>query len=278
MSTIQEPRLFDVARTAEAGQLSEVISRPPKKLHKILTDESTSALRRYHDVVLGYGGFWALLKYEFIMFFIAPLPGAIGFILRKLFLPRLLGEVGQNVIFGRNLTIRHGHKIRLGDRVILDDHVVLDAKGDDNRGITIGADTIISRNCVLSCKGASIRIGRNSTLGINSLIHAVEGSDVTVGDDAAIAAYVYLIGGGNYGTARLDIPIREQGTFSKGGVAIGDDVWIGSHVQVLDGVTVGRGSILAAGAVVHRDVPTLCVAGGVPAKILRSRIENATNR
>lgn len=254
----------------------QITSAPPQKLHQALTDESKSALQRYRNIVLGRGGLWELLKYELIMLFIAPLPGAIGLTLRKLFFPLLLGEVGSNVIFGRNLTIRHGSKIRLGDRVVLDDNVVLDAKGSGNRGITIGADTIISRNCVLSCKGADIWIGRNSTIGMNSLVHAVEGSDVTVGDHAAIAAYVYLIGGGNYRSDRVDIPMREQGTFSKGGIVVCADVWVGSHVQVLDGVTVGRGSILAAGAVVHRDVPEFSVVGGVPAKILQSRRDNVT--
>jgi acetyltransferase-like isoleucine patch superfamily enzyme len=245
----------------------------PDKLHRQLTDERASALKRYRQIALGRSGLWSLVRYELIMMFIAPLPGAVGFALRRLLFPLILGEVGRKVIFGRNITIRHGTKVRLGDRVVVDDYAVLDAKGDGNEGIEVGADTILSRNCILSCKGGSIRIGRNVAVGINSLVHAVAGSDVVVGDDSAIAAFTYLIGGGNYRTERLDTPFKEQGDYSKGGILVGEGVWIGSHVQVLDGVHVGRHSILAAGAVVHRDVPEYSVAGGVPAKVLRSRLE-----
>jgi acetyltransferase-like isoleucine patch superfamily enzyme len=245
----------------------------PKKLHGQLTDERASALKRYRAMVLGRGGLWSLIRYEIIMLLVAPLPGAAGLVLRRLFYPRILGSVGREVIFGRNITIRHGTKIRLGDRVVVDDNAVLDAKGEGNAGIEIGADTIVSRNCVLSCKGGSIRIGRNVSMGINSLVHAVAGSDVMVGDDAAIAAFTYLIGGGNYRTERLDIAFKEQGDVSRGGVVVENGVWIGSHVQVLDGVRVGAHSILAAGAVVTKDVPRYSVVGGVPARLIRSRLE-----
>jgi len=242
--------------------------------HKMLTNESTSAFQRYCNIVLGRRGFLPLAKYEMVTSVIGPLPGALGLLLRKIFFPRILGQVGHNVIFGKNITLRHGHKIRLGNRVVIDDNVVLDAKGGDNKGIEIGDDTIISRNCVLSCKNGNIRIGRSVSLGIMSLIHAVTCSDVTIGDKTIMAAYTYLIGGGNYHFHRLDIPIKDQGTYSKGGVSIGENVWIGSHVQVLDGVSVGGGSILSAGAVVNRDVPEFSIVGGVPAKSIRSRLDS----
>jgi acetyltransferase-like isoleucine patch superfamily enzyme len=254
--------------------MAQATAEDSKKLHETLTDYSTSALDRYKTMVLGQGSFWDLLNYELVTSLVGSMPGALGLILRQLLFPKLLGSVGKNVIFGRNVTIRHGHKIHLGDRVVIDDNVVLDAKGETNQGITIAADTIISRNCILSCKDGTICIGHNVALGINSLIHAVKGSNVTVGNNVTIAAYTYLIGGGNYHFDRLDLPIKQQGTYSKGGVVIGEGVWIGSHVQVLDGVHVGQGSVLAAGAVVNRDVPDYAIVGGVPAKILKSRLDN----
>lgn len=52
-------------------------------------------------------------------------------------------------------------------------------------------------------------------------------------------------------------------------IVIGDKVWIGANATVLPGVTIGKGAIVAAGAVVHRDVPPFTVVGGVPARILR---------
>jgi acetyltransferase-like isoleucine patch superfamily enzyme len=199
------------------------------------------------------------------------MPGAFGLGLRKIFFPRLLGKVGKNVIFGRNITIRHGYKIEIGDNVIIDDNVLLDAKGDSNRGIEIGNNSMISRNCILSCKGGDITFGNNCAFGINGLVHAIEGSNVTVGNDVVIAAYCYLVGGGTYNSEELDVPFKQQGDMSKGGVLIKDNVWIGSHVQVLDGVTIGTGCIIGAGAVVNRSVADYAVSAGVPAKTIKTR-------
>ncbi len=54
-------------------------------------------------------------------------------------------------------------------------------------------------------------------------------------------------------------------------VVIKNDVWIGANVVVLRGVTVGNGAVLAAGAIVNKDVPDFAIVGGVPAKIIRYR-------
>lgn len=243
-----------------------------EKLHKTLTDESQSALRRYQDMVIGRRNIFALLKYELIILLTSRIPGALGLVLRKIFYPKLLASCGHNPIIGQNVVIRHGSKIRLGDNVVIDDNVVLDAKGDGNEGITIGNDVIIGRNTVFSCKNGSIVIGSNISFGINCIIHSVDESKVVVGDNCPIAAFCYLIGGGNYNYSRTDIPIVKQGIYSKGGIVIEEDVWIGSHVQILDGVTIGRGSIIAAGSAVYRRVRPMSIAGGVPAQTVRKRI------
>ncbi|MGO7601667.1 DapH/DapD/GlmU-related protein, partial [Rhizobium ruizarguesonis] len=55
------------------------------------------------------------------------------------------------------------------------------------------------------------------------------------------------------------------------GIVIGDDVWIGANCVILDGATIGNGAVIAAGAVVTGDIPAMEIAGGVPARVLRSR-------
>ncbi|HER63452.1 MAG TPA: acyltransferase, partial [Desulfobacteraceae bacterium] len=70
---------------------------------------------------------------------------------------------------------------------------------------------------------------------------------------------------------RLDVPIRTQGIRDDGGVAIHDDVWLGGNVTVLGGVTVERGVVAGAGAVVTRSVPAFSICKGVPAKITGRR-------
>jgi acetyltransferase-like isoleucine patch superfamily enzyme len=57
-------------------------------------------------------------------------------------------------------------------------------------------------------------------------------------------------------------------------VKIGNDVWVGARAVILDGITIGDGSIIAAGAVVTKDVPSYAIVGGVPAKVLRYRFES----
>ena len=71
---------------------------------------------------------------------------------------------------------------------------------------------------------------------------------------------------------RIDIPMCEQGDMSPKKVVIGSDVWIGARVIILPGVQIGSGSIIGAGAVVTKDIPPFSVVGGVPAKVIKSRI------
>ncbi len=91
-----------------------------------------------------------------------------------------------------------------------------------------------------------------------------------------IAGNCYL-GGGRYYIDRVDIPIMEQGVYTRGRLTIGDDVWLGAGAVVLDGVKVGKGCIIGAGAVVTKDLPDYSIAAGVPAKVIKSRIENTPN-
>lgn len=69
---------------------------------------------------------------------------------------------------------------------------------------------------------------------------------------------------------RTDIPIKEQGIEARG-ILIQDDVWIGAGVTILDGVEIGRGSVIAAGAVVTKNVEPFSVMAGVPAHLLKCR-------
>ena len=59
----------------------------------------------------------------------------------------------------------------------------------------------------------------------------------------------------------------------NGGVRIGDKVWIATNAMILPGVTIGDGAIVAAGAVVTKDVPPRCMVAGVPAKVIKENVE-----
>jgi maltose O-acetyltransferase len=114
----------------------------------------------------------------------------------------------------------------------------------------------------------NVRIGDNSELGTNCRIH----SDVTIGSYVIMGPDVKIYSR-NHRFSDLNRPIALQGKETKP-TSIGDDVWIGANVIVIAGVRVGAHSVLAAGAVVTRDVPEFAVVGGNPAEVIRDRREN----
>jgi acetyltransferase-like isoleucine patch superfamily enzyme len=136
--------------------------------------------------------------------------------------------------------------------------------------------------------GHKVSIGDYSRL-IISTTPMMPGAFIHIGDQVGMGEFAYLGGAGGLTIGRgciigqyfschpenhvyddTDHEIRMQGVTRKG-IVIGEDCWIGSKVTILDGVTIGRGCVIAAGAVVNKDVPAYSVIGGVPAKIIKNR-------
>lgn len=248
------------------------MSKKDFKIQESITGVRKSKLKRYQELVIGTDKISDLIKYELAMLFLSRLPGAIGIFLRGKFYPKLFSKTGRGVVFGNNMVIRHPKKIILGDNVIIDDNVLLDAKGSENSGITLKDDVFIGRNSILSCKGGEIILEERANVGFNCEIFS--SNKVVIGKDNLIAAYTYVVGGGNYKLERTDIPINQQPDFEgKGGVITEEDVWLAAHVVLLDGTQIGKGSVIAAGAVVSGEIPPYSIAGGVPAKVIKSRIQ-----
>lgn len=236
-----------------------------------LFDEKKSKVAKYQDLVVGRPGLGALVGYELVTLCASWVPGALGLFLRAKLYPLILGHVGRNVVFGANVTIRHPHKITIGDNVVIDDQCCLDAKGTDNRGIVIGNGVFVGRNTILSCKNGDIVLGDRANLGFNCEIFSA--STVQVGSDVLMAAYTYLVGGDHL-YDRVDIPVLQQGRTARG-IDVGSGVWLGTHVVVTDGSTVGRDAIIGAGAVVVGQIPEFAIAVGTPAKVVRDRRTSA---
>lgn len=113
--------------------------------------------------------------------------------------------------------------------------------------------------------GSGIRIGSGSGIGTNAQVRG----PLTIGDNVMMAPGVTILTT-NHRFDRTDIPMIEQGHVSAP-VSIGNDVWIGQRAMIMPGVHIGNGCIVAAGAVVTKDVPDFAVVGGVPARILKYR-------
>ena len=138
----------------------------------------------------------------------------------------------------------------------------------------MGCHTSIDRNLWLHCGGGSapnghgfFSIGDHSYIGCNAVMGA--GGGITIGNHVLIGQCVN-IHSENHIFADPNRLIMEQGV-SYQGVIVEDDVWIGSKATILDGVTIGKGSVVAAGAVVTRSVPPYTIVGGVPAKEIKTR-------
>lgn len=227
-----------------------------------------SPLHKYADIVIGRPGWWRLFKYELVTLFCMPTPGMLGFGLRQLFLPRILRRQGKGAVWNRNVTLRHPHKISIGRRCVIEEYCSLNAQGDDQSGITLGEEVLLGRGTVLGTRNGTIEIGDYSNIGANCRLGTT--SRIRFGKHVLLAANCY-IGGAQHKFDRLDLPIMRQGYDSKGGVVIEDDVWLGAGVMVLDGVTIGTGSVIGAAAVVTRDIPPYSIALGIPAKVVGSR-------
>lgn len=228
-------------------------------IQKELGDGRKSLGGKYRDIFIGRPGLGAFLSYAFLNW-LARFDGALGYALRKWFYPRLLGEVGRGAVFGKRLTIRHPHKVRIGAGTVIDDDAVLDAKGEENDGIRIGAGAYIGRGAILSCKEGSIRVGDHANISANCTL--LSETEVALGSHCFLAGNCYLVAGGNHSFADLSKPIMLQPSLSKGGIHIGDDVWLGAGVIVLDGVTIGGHSIVGAGSTVTIDLPEYSFARG----------------
>ncbi|KGG13610.1 Galactoside O-acetyltransferase [Prochlorococcus sp. MIT 0601] len=118
-----------------------------------------------------------------------------------------------------------------------------------------------------ACKG-EIKIGNNLKLNTNIIIGASSG-EIIIGDDVLIGSNVVLRAADHIFSQR-DKLIQLQGHRS-GKIVIENDVWIGSNCVITKGVRIGKGAVIAAGAVVTKDVSAFSLVAGVPAKKISER-------
>ncbi|WP_024820961.1 acyltransferase [Arthrobacter sp. 31Y] len=146
--------------------------------------------------------------------------------------------------------------VNIGERAFLSPMANIDPDT-----LTIGADSFIAAHAYVT---GTITLGDDCTVNAFSVIRG----NVTAGDGVRIGAHTSILGFNH--SMEPSEPVFRQPLTIKG-ITIGDDVWIGSNVVILDGVTVGSHAVLAAGAVVTKDVPEWAIVGGNPARRIRDR-------
>lgn len=127
----------------------------------------------------------------------------------------------------------------------------------------LGRRSVVENRCVIDNGVGDVIVGADSRIGIaNTIIGPIK-----IGDKVITAQNVVL-SGLNHNYLDADTPIREQGVTAKP-IVIEDDVWIGAGAVITAGVTIGRHSIVAAGSVVTKPIPSYSVFAGVPAKMIK---------
>lgn len=131
------------------------------------------------------------------------------------------------------------------------------------RKFSLGTKSVIESYCCINNAVGDVLIGNHTRIGIHNTIIG----PVTIGNHVNLAQGI-TVTALNHNFIDTTLRIDEQG-ISTNPVVIGDDVWIGANAVILPGVTIGRHVVVAAGAVVTKDVPDNCVVGGIPAKVLK---------
>lgn len=181
-------------------------------------------------------------------------------------------HVGTRFGLGCGVRLVYPSFFEAGDNVTIEDYGYLHCLSE--RCVRIGSNTGFGRNLWLHCGGRPgdyghgfVEIGERTSIGCNAVLGA--GGGIRIGNNVLIGQSVNLHSENHV----FDDPtrlIREQGV-SYQGIVIEDDVWIGSQAVILNGVTIGRGSVIGAGAVVTRSVPPMTIVIGVPARVIRRR-------
>lgn len=164
---------------------------------------------------------------------------------------------------------------RVGENVLIERHCRLEGGGESN--ITIGDRTRVQSFSVLGCWekfqdqsfSPSIYIGKDCNIGKYS--HITSCNRIQIGDGLLTGKYVTISDNshGRLSWEESSISPQKRQLYSKGEVVIGNNVWIGDKASVLAGVHIGDNVIVAANAVVTKDVPSNSIVAGVPARVIK---------
>lgn len=170
--------------------------------------------------------------------------------LRTVYYCSLLHSAGKRVSFSSVQYIVGGANIEIGNDCCFGSDLYLTAWN-------VGNQT------------SKIKIGNHCSFG--SWNHVSASNLITIGNGVLTGKWVTIVDNSHGSTSFNDLQIRPwlRPIISKGPIIIGNNVWIGDKATILPGVTIGDGCVIAANAVVTKDVPSNCVVGGNPAKIIK---------
>ncbi|KST62334.1 transferase [Mastigocoleus testarum BC008] len=186
------------------------------------------------------------------------IPRPLGTIMRQFLYKIIFARMGRNVYIQAGSEFLGANAIEIGNDVKIMRDVRLNVK-TTNSFIRLGNRVCLDRGVDINVAGedCSIEIGDSSYLGPYVCMSGP--GHIKIGQQCLIASQTGIYANNH----------REYG-LSREGITIEDNCWLGTGVRILDGVTIGRGSVVGAGAVVTKDIPPYSVAVGVPAKRIKA--------
>lgn len=183
-----------------------------------------------------------------------------------------LKQVKGLFLVGKHVQITHGKHIVCGKNVKFEDYAEI--HGLCSEGLVFGDYVTISRGVMIRPSsyyggdlGAGLVMGEHSSIGPYGYVGCsgkiVIGKNVMFGPKCSLFAE-------NHNFSDTETDIKSQGVNQKG-IKIEDDCWIGSNVTILDGVTIGKGSVIGAGTLITKDIPSGSVVIDKKTKLLRKR-------
>lgn len=187
---------------------------------------------------------------------------------KRLFIKKVKGLF----LVGKDVTITHGSHIRCGRNVKFEDHSEI--HGLCSEGLTFGDNVTISRGVMIRPSsyyggdlGKGLVMGDHSSIGPYGYVGC--SGKITIGSNVMFGPKCSLFAE-NHVFSDTESTIKSQGV-KQSGITIEDDCWIGSNVIILDGVTIGKGSVIGGGTLVTKDVPPYSLIIDERNKKIRSR-------
>ncbi|KAB8317957.1 acyltransferase [Tolypothrix campylonemoides VB511288] len=192
----------------------------------------------------------------------------VGSNLRILLYRNIFARIGNSVYIEDGVKFLNTSCIDIGNGVNIIHGVSINASGQPNNRVYLGDKVSLERGVDMrAMKDTCIHIDEGTFIG--PYVCLAGPGNIKIGKSCLIAAHVGIFANNHIFDDPTEI-IENQGLTRKG-IVIEDDCWLGHAVTVLDGVTIGKGSVIGAGAVVTKDIPPFSIAVGVPAKVIKSR-------
>jgi len=209
---------------------------------------------------------WSQVKEALLTLLVGGIPQPFGIRFRRYLYRLIFARQGKTCSVYKDVDIIGGKSIEIGDNVKINRGTCLNGKACNSK-ICLGNGTVLERGVYIKVTGSGnchIEIGENARVGAYTCM--ADPGHIKIGQSCLISSHVGIYAN-QHTFANSNQETRQQG-FTAEGIVIENDCWLGTGVKVMHGVTIGRGSVVGAGAVVTKDLPPYSVAVGVPVKVI----------